>query len=582
MGNTKNRARKKRKIPPPRKRSIIQDGEPSYKDPGPSARKISQNTEVLHRLSENIGSTLKEGTIFMDLSILFNVFDNVLKCPDCQCDIEAHVDMKKKCGFSHYIVLQCKNMDCEWKYSFNTSKKQGRSYEVNVRSVLAFREIGKGHTGMTIFNKIMNMPSPPTRRVFTKIQNEKVLPVVKRLATDSMLNNAYKIRDESANDDRECGVSIDGTWQKRGYSSHNGVVTVISLDTKKCLDVEVLSDKCNQCQKWGKRTNDPSYSAWKASHICKINHEGSAGSMETTGAVRIFERSLATRGLKYTNMLGDGDSSTYNSIVESQPYGEDCIPNKLECIGHVQKRVGSRLRKLKSSNKGLTLADGKKGLSGKGRLTDSKIDVLQNYYGLAVRENLDDVGKMAKSIEASLYHVASTDKNPQHHLCPEGEDSWCGYQKDKEGYKHKNGIPDCIVDLIKPIYKDLSKPELLNKCTHGLTQNVNECLNNLIWNRCPKSIYVEQETVALATYLAILRFNDGDISFVKLFQDLDITPGKFTTKASEDCDNSRIEVSAKKSSEKVKKRRKLLRHLRKNYVDGIEEKEGVTYEPGAF
>jgi hypothetical protein len=228
------------------------------------------------------------------------------------------------------------------------------------------------------------------------------------------------------------------------------------------------------------------------------------------------------------------------------------------------------------------LADGKKGLSGKGRLTDSKIDVLQNYYGLAVRENLDDVGKMAKSIEASLYHVASTDKNPQHHLCPEGEDSWCGYQKDKEGYKHKNGIPDCIVDLIKPIYKDLSKPELLSKCMHGLTQNVNECLNNLIWNRCPKSIYVEQETVALATYLAILRFNDGDISFVKLFQDLDITPGKFTTKASEDCDNSRIEVSAKKSSEKVKKRRKLLRHLRKNYVDGIEEKEGVTYEPGAF
>ena len=99
--------------------------------------------------------------------------------------------------------------------------------------------------------------------------------------------------------------------------------------------------------------------------------------METTGAVRIFERSLATRGLKYTNMLGDGDSSTYNSIVESQPYGEDCIPNKLECIGHVQKRVGSRLRKLKNS-KGLTLADGKKGLSGKGRLTDSKMNRARN------------------------------------------------------------------------------------------------------------------------------------------------------------------------------------------------------------
>jgi hypothetical protein len=395
MGNLRNRSRKKRKIPPSRKRVENQDGGPKYKDPGPSAKKIGKNTEALRDMSKNIDSTLKEGTIFMDLSILFNVF-NVLKCPDCSCDIDSHVDMKKKCGYSNYIVLQCKNMECGWKYSFNSSRKQGRSYEANVRAVLAFREIGKGHSAMTTFNKMMNMPAPPTRRNFTKIQNEKVLPVVKKLANDSMVNNAYTIRDESANDDSECGVSIDGTWQKRGYSSHNGVVTVISLDTQKC---EVLSDKCQQCQKWGKKIQDPRYNAWQASHKCKINHEGSAGSMETAGAVRICERSLATRGLKYTKMLGDGDSSTYNTIVDREPYGDHCIPEKLECIGHVQKRVGSRLRKLKTSNKGLKLADGK-GLAGKGRLTDAKIDILQNYYGLAVRENLDSVDNMAKYIEA--------------------------------------------------------------------------------------------------------------------------------------------------------------------------------------
>ena len=52
--------------------------------------------------------------------------------------------------------------------------------------------------------------------------------------------------------------------------------------------------------------------------------------------------------------------------------------------------------------------DDGKGLGGKGRLTDSKIDVLQNYYGLAVREDLYDVDQMVKNIEASLFHVAST------------------------------------------------------------------------------------------------------------------------------------------------------------------------------
>ena len=84
-------------------------------------------------------------------------------------------------------------------------------------------------------------------------------------------------------------------------------------------------------------------------------------------------------------------------------------------------------------------------------------------------------------------------------------------------------------DLIKRINEDLSKNELLKKCTHGWTQNVNECSNRLIWDRCPKSTYVELETVALATYLAILKFNNGDISFLKLLHDLDITPGIFTT-----------------------------------------------------
>ncbi|CAB4016723.1 Hypothetical predicted protein [Paramuricea clavata] len=146
-------------------------------------------------------------------------------------------------------------------------------------------------------------------------------------------------------------------------------------------------------------------------------------------------------------MLGDGDSSTYNKIVQSKPYGDECIPNKMECIGHVQKK---------------------------------------NYYGLAVRENFSDVGEMATAIEASLYHVASTDENPQHHLCPDGEDSWCGYNRDKDNYKHKNGILPCIMNVIKPIFDDLSNTDLLSKCNHGMTQNVNECLNGLIWDRCPK------------------------------------------------------------------------------------------------
>lgn len=42
-----------------------------------------------------------------------------------------------------------------------------------------------------------------------------------------MLTNAMKVRE--VNDSGECGISMDGIWQKRGHASHNGIVTSISL-----------------------------------------------------------------------------------------------------------------------------------------------------------------------------------------------------------------------------------------------------------------------------------------------------------------------------------------------------------------
>ena len=110
MGSSRNPSRKKRKIPPSRKRVVNQDGEPSrptYEDPGPSAGKIGKSAEALRDISDTIASTLKEGTIFMDLSVLFNAF-NVLKCPDYSCDIDSHADMKKKRGYSkqHFESLK--------------------------------------------------------------------------------------------------------------------------------------------------------------------------------------------------------------------------------------------------------------------------------------------------------------------------------------------------------------------------------------------------------------------------------------------------------------------------------------------
>ena len=56
--------------------------------------------------------------------------------------------------------------------------------------------------------------------------------------------------------------------------------------------------------------------------------------------------------------------------MESNPYGRVHI-EKLECIGHVQKRMGSQLWRLQKEYKGKKLSD-KKLLTGHGRLTEKK------------------------------------------------------------------------------------------------------------------------------------------------------------------------------------------------------------------
>lgn len=84
---------------------------------------------------------------------------------------------------------------------------------------------------------------------------------------------------------------------------------------------------------------------------CLANFEGSSGSMEGAGARNIFHRSIETYNVRYLKYLGDGDSNSFESIVQSRPYGNHNEINKLECVNHVMKRMGGRLRRLKISMK---------------------------------------------------------------------------------------------------------------------------------------------------------------------------------------------------------------------------------------
>ena len=45
----------------------------------------------------------------------------------------------------------------------------------------------------------------------------------------------------------DIGVSLDGTWQKRGFVSNNGTVAAISIDSGKIIDIETMNRYCKPC-----------------------------------------------------------------------------------------------------------------------------------------------------------------------------------------------------------------------------------------------------------------------------------------------------------------------------------------------
>ena len=145
--------------------------------------------------------------------------------------------------------------------------------------------------------------------------------------------------------------------------------------------------------------------------------------------------------------------------------------------------MGSALRSLVVEYKGKFLSDSKK-ISDTGRCTKKVIDKLQNYYGMAIHSNVGDLCGMVIAVQATLHHMTSTDDQPVHHMCPEGENSWCAYNKAKAGNEldeYKDGfdpIPQAIVQLLKLIYYRLGSQLLLSLCLLRQTQNVNESLHS--------------------------------------------------------------------------------------------------------
>ena len=271
----------------------------------------------------------------IDVSILLTKLEEVVCCNACHGNLKfSEIDSR---GLAFKIAIICK--ECQKNTIVNSCHlvgSQANGYEVNKRSVLALRALGKGHAGLSTFCGLIDLPQPVLHSNYDNI-NKILSNACETVAENSMMEAVTEEFTKTANDNLI--VSGDGSWRRRGFSSLQGISSVIGLNTGKVIDVSIKSSFCRACSQWEGKEETSAYEEWFEIHksVCSCNHEGSTGKMEVDGMIEIFKRSEKKYQVRYTGYIGDGDSKTFQAIAEVKPYN-DCAVEKKECVGHVQKR----------------------------------------------------------------------------------------------------------------------------------------------------------------------------------------------------------------------------------------------------
>lgn len=171
----------------------------------------------------------------------------------------------------------------------------------------------------------------------------------------SHLQKGYIFPDVSAEQERtgiisndnvvRIAASFDMGWPTKGsgrsYDSLSGTGELIGYFTKKILSVVVLNRKCRMCDR----------GHCKKTHDCRLNHEGSAKSMESAVAVKLIKDNMILNECKVevAIFISDNDSSAIAAVRNAVYY--EIV--KVDDTNHTSKGVISTLYKMKPKFKEL-------------------------------------------------------------------------------------------------------------------------------------------------------------------------------------------------------------------------------------
>ena len=258
------------------------------------------------------------------------------------------------------LMICCTNTACN-KEAAISDPYSPESKSLNARAIMGMRDIGRGRSGLESFCGVMDMV-PPVLPLSYQQHNEEIAGHSVKVALDNMLAasaHLHQLHDMETTDLLDISMTCDGTWSKRGFTATHGVVVVIAWESGQVLDYVIKSKRCTRCTQQKEKLGEGSaeFLEWFEGHqaTCECNHVGSSPAMECAGATEFFFRSKEKLHLRYTEVICDGDSKTLNHLNNIKPYGEEVTIAKHECVGHVQKCMGKRLRAVKVVSNSVTI-----------------------------------------------------------------------------------------------------------------------------------------------------------------------------------------------------------------------------------
>ena len=254
-----------------------------------SARKFEAFGITMDGLNEPVEKLTEQEDCFfiMQLMCMNALFKN-LACPQClQSDVlTAKLAKDGHCGLSSKLEVACS--ECEdvvvRQYScqrVGDAHSSNVPFDVNIHAVFAFRGVGCGFSAIKKWCGLMNFPSCLAYNTYssnlTKLESSsrQTFEEIKK-TTGKAIRDAYA--DVVVLPDQDgvlnIAVSYDGSWQKRGHSSHNEVGCVIDLLTGLPIDYVVLSNFCLKCKIGSSKSEETT--DWQTRHArnCPKNYAG--------------------------------------------------------------------------------------------------------------------------------------------------------------------------------------------------------------------------------------------------------------------------------------------------------------------